>query len=350
MSMQGVLAIEEQAQTFAEEKAEEIPGEASSLAHGHVRAHSSTNDRLSALLLAVLGRQHGLQTSTKSSTDQQRGCDDQRARVSILRVNADLGRGCECGRALSSRQDRECDRISQYAGEGHAGGIGLAVGVLGICCQVCSGVREQTTANQPDSTVTCWEAFYGRAPNNSILHPFCCLAYLHMDVNHRQLKKLSETSVECVFLGFTMHLGHKGYLLKALNRPSSQFPYRKPLNPDYVLWHVEDKHHHLTFELLEDHDGPIEPVTPENIEIILEDEDEEKGTAPSLQTIDELEVHTREMKRARIKGENEGDRVVGSAGSGEEQVQQSNEKSASNIEEFQQQRTETETGVYFDEE
>eukprot|EP00961_Rhodomonas_salina_P267970 3620766-Rhodomonas_salina.1 len=140
-------------------------------------------------------------------------------------------------------------------------------------------------------------------------------AYLHIDVNCRPLKKLSETSVVCVFLGFATHLGHKGYLLKALNHPR------------YFIWHVKDKHHHLTFELLEDHDRLIEPVTPANIEIILEDEDKEKGTAQSLQTIDALEVHTRVMKRARSEGENEGDRVVGSTGSGEEQVQQINERS-----------------------
>ena len=150
------------------------------------------------------------------------------------------------------------------------------------------------------------------------------------------------------------------YKRQALNRPRyfiairsvtidrSRFPYRKPLHPDDAPWHVEDKHH-LTFERLEDHDGPIEPVTPANIEVILEDEDEEKSTAPSLQTIDALEVHTRVMKRARSEGENEQDRVVGSAGSDEEQIQQRDEGSTSNTEEFQPQRTETETGVYFDE-
>eukprot|EP00961_Rhodomonas_salina_P237925 3215685-Rhodomonas_salina.1 len=62
---------------------------------------------------------------------------------------------------------------------------------------------------RPDSTVTCWEAFHGRAPDNSILHPFGCLAYLHINVNRRQLKKLADTSVSCVFLGFSTHLGHK---------------------------------------------------------------------------------------------------------------------------------------------
>eukprot|EP00961_Rhodomonas_salina_P130924 1762489-Rhodomonas_salina.1 len=94
----------------------------------------------------------------------------------------------------------------------------------------------------------------------------------------RLLKKLSDTSIATVFLGFATHLGHKGYLLKELNCPRyfiairsvtidrSRFPYSKPLHPDDAPWHVEDKHHHLTFERLEDHDGPIEPVTPTNIE------------------------------------------------------------------------------------
>ena len=96
----------------------------------------------------------------------------------------------------------------------------------------------------PDSMVTCFEAFYGQPPDNMIVQNFGCLAFVHVDVSRRPIKKLSETSIVCVFLGLAHDLGHKGYLLKQINKEkyfiafrsvtfdNSRFPYRADLSPE----------------------------------------------------------------------------------------------------------------------
>jgi hypothetical protein len=113
------------------------------------------------------------------------------------------------------------------------------------------------------------------------------LAFLHVDTDRRPIKKLSETSVTCVFLGFAMDLGHKGYLLKQLNRKRffismrsvtfdmTRFPYLKPIKPeDAAGSHDTENSLQLDFQQLEDINVDEESLDaePPEVEIILEDE------------------------------------------------------------------------------
>ena len=77
-------------------------------------------------------------------------------------------------------------------------------------------IDNRTLPTVRGSSMTCFEAFHGVKPDNSKAMPFGCLAYLHRSKNLRKEGKFDPTAIPCVFLGYAMHLGHKGYLLGAL--------------------------------------------------------------------------------------------------------------------------------------
>eukprot|EP00961_Rhodomonas_salina_P141769 1908875-Rhodomonas_salina.1 len=71
---------------------------------------------------------------------------------------------------------------------------GVPLTFWGFAVRYAVAIENQFLPTTPDSDVTCFEAFHGKAPINLIVHPFGCLAFLHVDVERRAIKKLSETS------------------------------------------------------------------------------------------------------------------------------------------------------------
>ena len=195
---------------------------------------------------------------------------------------------------------------------------GLTMNFWGFAVRYAVHIENRFLPTTPESLITCYEAFHGSAPDSTIMHPFGCLAFLHIDVERRAIKKLSETSVACVFLGLAHDLGHKGYLLKQLSKnryyiafrsvtfDDARFPYRKDLLPSEhqstatVQWQtLEDD---TTEANEEQYDGS-------NFEIILEDESESPTHAPQqaqlLSDNETRQILTRSMTRDRAaKGDN----------------------------------------------
>eukprot|EP00961_Rhodomonas_salina_P282610 3818941-Rhodomonas_salina.1 len=79
-----------------------------------------------------------------------------------------------------------------------------------------SEIDNRTLPTSKGSSTTCFEAFHSEKPDNSKAMPFGCLAYLHRSKNLRKEGKFDPTAIQCVFLGYAFHLGHKGYLLGSL--------------------------------------------------------------------------------------------------------------------------------------
>mmetsp|Transcript_10215 Transcript_10215/g.20434 ORF Transcript_10215/g.20434 Transcript_10215/m.20434 type:complete len:1162 (-) Transcript_10215:305-3790(-) len=77
-------------------------------------------------------------------------------------------------------------------------------------------IENRFLPHKTGSDVTCHEAFYGEAPDNTVVKTFGCTAYLHIP-RDRRYGKWSDTSVEGIFLGFANHLGHKGYIIGSLD-------------------------------------------------------------------------------------------------------------------------------------
>ena len=194
---------------------------------------------------------------------------------------------------------------------------GLAMTFWGFAVRYTVHLENRFLPTTPDSMLTCYEAFHGKAPDNTILHPFGCLAFLHIDVERRAIKKLSETSITCVFLGLAHDLGHKGYLLKQLNKQrfyiafrsvtfdDARFPYRKDLETTGQHTSHPDQ---LDWKALED-DDDHEIQEPGDFELILEDDqmtDEPVNQLiPSANRISEQDVEgimTRSMTRDRKEG------------------------------------------------
>ena len=90
---------------------------------------------------------------------------------------------------------------------------GLPLRFWGFAVRYSVHIENRFLPTRPDSMMTCFEAFHGHPPDNTIIQNFGCLAFLHVDVNRRPIKKLSETSIVCVFLWLAHDLGHKGYLI-----------------------------------------------------------------------------------------------------------------------------------------
>eukprot|EP00961_Rhodomonas_salina_P200774 2708563-Rhodomonas_salina.1 len=72
---------------------------------------------------------------------------------------------------------------------------GVPLTFWGFAVWYAVAIKNSFLPTTPDSDVTCFEAFHGKVHINLIVHPFCCLAFLHVDVDRRPIKKLSETSV-----------------------------------------------------------------------------------------------------------------------------------------------------------
>ena len=169
---------------------------------------------------------------------------------------------------------------------------GLPLTYWGFACRYAVEIENRFLPTRPDSNVTCYEAFHGHAPKNALLQPFGCLAFLHVDVDRRPIKKLSETSVTCVFLGFAYHIGHKGYMLKQIGKrryfvamrsvtfDPERFPYLKPVRPEDARWAKpgeENDQPVLDFGSIEDVDQEeIEVPEPSEIEVVLEDFEDER--------------------------------------------------------------------------
>jgi hypothetical protein len=83
---------------------------------------------------------------------------------------------------------------------------GLPMTYWGFAVRYAVAIENRFLPTKPESGITCYEAFHGSPPNNTLVKPFGCLAFLHVDTDRRPIKKLSETSVTCVFLGFAMDL------------------------------------------------------------------------------------------------------------------------------------------------
>jgi len=202
---------------------------------------------------------------------------------------------------------------------------GLAYFYWGFAVQYAVELENRFLPTRPDSNVTCQKAFHGVAPKNSIVKPFGYLAFLHVDVDCSPIKKLSDTSIACVFLGFAYHIGHKGYMLKQINKKryfvamrsvtfdKGLFPYLKPIHPEDAKWAPagqETEQPELSFEALDainENDELEQPPEPSDVEVVLEDLDEEPAAAePSVVPDDEVRtIQTRSMKRAWSKGDSD---------------------------------------------
>lgn len=69
------------------------------------------------------------------------------------------------------------------------------------------------------SDITCWEAWFGEAPDNSTCYTWGCRAYVYRErkrrvtepnSHHKKPSKFADAALTGVFLGFAYHLGHKG--------------------------------------------------------------------------------------------------------------------------------------------
>ena len=167
---------------------------------------------------------------------------------------------------------------------------------------------------RPDSQITCYETFHGKPPPVHMIKPFGCLAFLHVDVTRRQIKKLSETSIPCIHLGVAMDLGHKGYLLKHINKQryfiasrsvtfdETRFPYQKPLHPDDAPWKEDEESPVIDWEPLEHLDNDA-PIRIEEVEIVVDDEPDEDVPVYRAPTAERTsQILTRSMARARSEG------------------------------------------------
>ena len=195
---------------------------------------------------------------------------------------------------------------------------GLTMNFWGFAVRYAVHIENRFLPTTPESLITCYEAFHGSAPDSTIMHPFGCLAFLHIDVERRAIKKLSETSVACVFLGLAHDLGHKGYLLKQLSKnryyiafrsvtfDDARFPYRKDLLPS-----EHQSTATLQWQTLEDDttEANEEQYDGSSFEIVLEDEHESHTHAPQqarlLSDNETRQILTRSMTRDRAaKGDN----------------------------------------------
>ena len=196
---------------------------------------------------------------------------------------------------------------------------GVPLTFWGFAVRYAVAIENRFLPTTPDSDITCFEAFHGKPPINTIVHPFGCLAFLHVDVNRRPIKKLSETSVMCVFLGFAHDLGHKGFLLKQLTKQRfyiafrsvtfdhARFPYLKPVDPVDAPWAGDKQSLDLDFKELhemeiDEHDESSR-VNADNVEVILEDEegvaDEDNAMIPETEA---RRIQTRSMTREPSQG------------------------------------------------
>jgi hypothetical protein len=125
---------------------------------------------------------------------------------------------------------------------------GMAKRWWGFAVIYATEIENRTLPFIHNSDKTCFHAFHGHPPDNSMLHPFGCAAYVHIRKKRRKDQKLDDTAIMGIFVGLGFHMGYKGYVIAAMDGRrlyitrynvtfnDNYFPRRKGSQPDPNFW------------------------------------------------------------------------------------------------------------------
>jgi hypothetical protein len=164
------------------------------------------------------------------------------------------------------------------------------------------------------SDMTCWEAWFGSPPDNTLCPTWGCRAYVYIERKRRKNKgsersgqKFGDTSAAGIFLGFATHIGHKGSLVLLDDRRTIVISTHVTYNEGIMLFKSnEDKLRGSgrvnlprqvfgdTLETME-----IDTGDGERLEIIFTDENETEIQGPSSD--EEKAIRTRAQAKQQLQ-------------------------------------------------